>query len=300
MTASTSSYNALQVHVSSDENRTQPPSAASTPSALSLTSKSSPSGYYRYNPYSIECVVEAAEEASQLSSTSARNTTPPSSACGTDDGEQKSPMCLPAACGAALPASPALSSAPSLPSAVGAVSANSSASKIAVPPLYEVRIRHKHGRVARYTARKEYDVDEFVMVDGDRGMDLGQVVECTLLTGSAISEASRHRVKRVALKQELDTWSKTRVQEEEEALAFAQKAVAARKIPIAVVSAEYQYDKSKLTFHYTTTESKPDFRLLLKECYRAFRCRIWLNNCMPKEDEPGTFLAELATEPTHE
>lgn len=58
-------------------------------------------------------------------------------------------------------------------------------------------------------------------------------------------------------------------------------------IPITVHCAEYQFDRKKLTFHYSTDVGHPDFRTLLRDGYKQFRCRIWMNNCRPKGTDPG-------------
>jgi len=44
--------------------------------------------------------------------------------------------------------------------------------------------------------------------------------------------------------------------------------------------AEYQYDKKKLTFYYES-RARVDFVALLKDLYREFGCRIWMEK-VPK------------------
>ena len=165
-----------------------------------------------------------------------------------------------------------------------------SAGSRSLPPLaYEVRVQHKHGRCGVYIHSKSAPAGSHVIVDGDRGLDLGMVIECK---GMSTLEGAKknNKVKRDATEEEVRTWREGLVSDEAKAMKFIAHQIARHSIPIVVHRAEFQFDRKKLTFHYTTEATHPDFRCILKDGYRQFRCRIWLNNCNPKGSDPGQAL----------
>ncbi|HLT57994.1 MAG TPA: regulatory iron-sulfur-containing complex subunit RicT [Limnochordales bacterium] len=60
---------------------------------------------------------------------------------------------------------------------------------------------------------------------------------------------------------------------ERAAQAFAQERIAARGLPMKLVSVEYTFDRSRLTFFFVA-EERVDFRELVKELASRFGCRI--------------------------
>eukprot|EP01059_Diplonema_ambulator_P031626 TRINITY_DN5867_c0_g1_i1.p1 TRINITY_DN5867_c0_g1~~TRINITY_DN5867_c0_g1_i1.p1 ORF type:complete len:407 (+),score=109.33 TRINITY_DN5867_c0_g1_i1:35-1222(+) len=101
------------------------------------------------------------------------------------------------------------------------------------------------------------------------------------------AERRRRRVRRDATPEEVEDWKGELYREEEQALSIMKAQVTKHRVPIVVHRAEYQFDRKKLTFHYTTKVAKPDFRSVLHDGFRHFKCRIWMNNCDPNSCEPG-------------
>ncbi|KAJ9444859.1 hypothetical protein DIPPA_25699 [Diplonema papillatum] len=66
--------------------------------------------------------------------------------------------------------------------------------------------------------------------------------------------------------------------------------------PVVIHRAEYQLDRKKLTFHFTSDVMHPDFSSLVHVAHARFGCRIWMNNCQPKPNERGE-LIDLSAEP---
>jgi hypothetical protein len=66
-----------------------------------------------------------------------------------------------------------------------------------------------------------------------------------------------------------------KTQDEERALTLCSTKVNQRGLPMAVVAAEMQWDRRKLTFYYTATQ-RVDFRDLVKELFRLYKTRIWM------------------------
>ncbi|KAJ7637524.1 PSP1 C-terminal conserved region-domain-containing protein, partial [Mycena rosella] len=66
-----------------------------------------------------------------------------------------------------------------------------------------------------------------------------------------------------------------KMQDEQKALALCQTKVRAKKLPMEVVDAEYQWDRRKLTFYFVA-EKRIDFRELVRELFRLYKTRIWM------------------------
>ncbi|KAF8642848.1 hypothetical protein AX16_009356 [Volvariella volvacea WC 439] len=66
-----------------------------------------------------------------------------------------------------------------------------------------------------------------------------------------------------------------KMQDEMKALQLCQTKVKAKKLPMEVVDAEYQWDRRKLTFYFVA-EKRIDFRELVRELFRLYKTRIWM------------------------
>jgi cell fate regulator YaaT (PSP1 superfamily) len=64
-------------------------------------------------------------------------------------------------------------------------------------------------------------------------------------------------------------------QEEAIAVLRCTSRVRARRLPMEIVDAEYQWDRNKLTFYFKS-ESRIDFRELVRELFRIYKTRIWM------------------------
>jgi hypothetical protein len=121
-------------------------------------------------------------------------------------------------------------------------------------------------------------LDVYVIVDGDRGEDLGRVV-CVDDNTSADDTvvAKIPKVQRIASREEILRMETTLRQEELRALEFAQQQVQ-RLFPteqLSIEDATFQFDKQKLTLWYRVPD-RVYFVPLLKTLNQAYRCRIWM------------------------
>lgn len=71
------------------------------------------------------------------------------------------------------------------------------------------------------------------------------------------------------------------------------------RLPMAVVDAEYQFDRHKLTVYYNSS-SRIDFRELVRDLFSAYKARIWMKKINPyqqaNQQESDQFAATaLAT-----
>lgn len=121
------------------------------------------------------------------------------------------------------------------------------------------------------------DVGEYVVVGGDRGEDIGRVVAvqqhwegpprgCKEGPGKALRRATAAEVQLMRTDQR---------EAENEAVAVAAAATLKYGLDMAIVDAEYQFDRRKLTFYYESA-LRPDFRHLIRELYQRFHARIWM------------------------
>ncbi|KAH9836632.1 PSP1-domain-containing protein [Rhodofomes roseus] len=171
-------------------------------------------------------------------------------------------------------------------------------------PLYIVEF--KAGRTDLFYSTDhapDIRVGDLVIVEADRGKDLGKVINDTITLAEVeafqkqqklMNYADVHGVptsptatgppagkeinpKRIYGKaQPQDTQPlATKMQDEIKALELCRNKVRQRKLPMEVVDAEYQWDRRKLTFYFIA-EKRIDFRELVRELFRLYKTRIWM------------------------
>eukprot|EP01062_Namystynia_karyoxenos_P058269 TRINITY_DN4980_c1_g1_i2.p1 TRINITY_DN4980_c1_g1~~TRINITY_DN4980_c1_g1_i2.p1 ORF type:complete len:836 (+),score=200.65 TRINITY_DN4980_c1_g1_i2:73-2508(+) len=146
-------------------------------------------------------------------------------------------------------------------------------------PMLTAVVAFRFGRTAEYGIAESAPGGTHVVVTTGRGHHIGTV--------TAMRPPRTHaRLARPATSEEIAEWARV-AQEEAEALRYMREQVAQHQVPITVHGAEYQFDRRKLTFHYSSPVPRPPFQSLLHDMYRRYRCRIWMNNCQPRAGEPG-------------
>ncbi|PIL30857.1 hypothetical protein GSI_07025 [Ganoderma sinense ZZ0214-1] len=173
-------------------------------------------------------------------------------------------------------------------------------------PLYIVEF--KAGRTDLFYCTdlsQDIRVGDLVIVEADRGKDLGKVVNDTITlaeveafqkqqklmsmghadvhgvptspvgaTGAAVKDINPKMIYGKA--QHRDTQGlAAKAQDEAKALDLCRSKVRQRKLPMEVVDAEYQWDRRKLTFYFVA-EKRIDFRELVRELFRLYKTRIWM------------------------
>ncbi|KLO17614.1 PSP1-domain-containing protein [Schizopora paradoxa] len=150
-------------------------------------------------------------------------------------------------------------------------------------------------------------VGDLVIVEADRGHDLGKVVNDTITLAEveafqrqqqaqAQAQAAYgdhgpvspdgpgpgHSKKEILSKQILSKATENdarrfseKEKDEAKALQFCQKKVRDKGLPMEVIDAEYQWDRRKLTFYFVA-EKRIDFRELVRELFRTYKTRIWM------------------------
>jgi hypothetical protein len=160
-------------------------------------------------------------------------------------------------------------------------------------PLYIVEF--KAGRTDYfYISEKSglvVKVNDLVIVEADRGKDLGKVVASNITSFQQIQAyQAQHaedgmeiqkdmqihpkRIYRLAQKAEIDMLI-AKCQDEVKSKNLCQSKVRQKKLPMEIVDAEFQWDRKKLTFYFVS-DRRIDFRELVRELFKIYKTRIWM------------------------
>ncbi|KAG2234872.1 hypothetical protein INT48_000535, partial [Thamnidium elegans] len=160
-------------------------------------------------------------------------------------------------------------------------------------PLYMVEF--KSGRTDFYYVSDplvKLSIDDLVIVEADRGKDLGKVATDILSVDQVVllqtktkvissnddmekptNDSHVKRIYRQALQDEINMLN-LKDQDEQKALSVCLQKIKNRKLPMEVVDAEFQWDRRKLTFYFIA-ERRIDFRELVRELFKIYKTRIW-------------------------
>ncbi len=128
----------------------------------------------------------------------------------------------------------------------------------------------------------QFRVNEYAIVDTPRGQSAARVVlERTQVARNEL----RGGLKPVVRKASADDLSRMAAFRDEEPQAervFAEK-IAASRLPMQPVKAEYSFDGGTLTLHFSSTASRVDFSTLAQDLAATFRTRVELRRVGPRE-----------------
>lgn len=115
-----------------------------------------------------------------------------------------------------------------------------------------------------------------VIVEADRGLDYGYVIseDAPVKACGKKQEEPVRKVVRLALANDLKQIEDNR-SKAKEAFSNCQKKIKEYKLDMKLVDCEYSLDRGKLVFYFTS-ESRVDFRELVKELAKVFKARIEL------------------------
>jgi cell fate regulator YaaT (PSP1 superfamily) len=126
------------------------------------------------------------------------------------------------------------------------------------------------------------DISDYVIVEADRGEDLGRVTaagavaerKCSGCSTGCAAPVPVRRIMRTALQDEVDRAISLRA-DEPRVRRITREKVAQYNLKMKVSEAEWQFDRNKLTIYFTA-ERRVDFRELVRDLARTFRTRIEL------------------------
>ena len=116
--------------------------------------------------------------------------------------------------------------------------------------------------------------NDHVIVETARGLEYGRVVLPIRDVPEEELKQPLKEVIRIATKED-DLHERENREKEEDAYAVCQKKIREHGLEMKLVSAEYTFDNSKLTFYFTA-DGRVDFRELVKDLAGIFRTRIEL------------------------
>jgi len=122
---------------------------------------------------------------------------------------------------------------------------------------------------------------EKVVVETVRGLELGEVITELKELSEFKLETELKKIKRRANRADIDLYGFNQVKAEK-SLEICKEIVSHYDLDMHLVSCEYTLDASKVIFMYTS-ESRVDFRELLKELASVFKCRIELRQIGPRD-----------------
>jgi cell fate regulator YaaT (PSP1 superfamily) len=143
--------------------------------------------------------------------------------------------------------------------------------------MYEViqaRLREA-GKITYFSpSGMKFKVGDYVIVEGDRGLDYGQVIsEQEAILDSDLEEPLKKVIRKA------NPWDMHQIEKNKkkirEVMDTCSKKVTERKIQMKLVDAEFSFDRSKIIFYFTA-EGRVDFRDLVKDLASAFKTRIEL------------------------
>jgi cell fate regulator YaaT (PSP1 superfamily) len=153
---------------------------------------------------------------------------------------------------------------------------------VTVPHLVEVAFKGNRKEFFLWTGDEPPKVHASVIVEVDRGEDLGRVYavgdlaarRCGGCAHGCGPEQPRHRMLRLATPEDERRAAELRARDED-ARRRAMERVKTHGLVMKVSDAEWQWDQKKLTFYFTA-EKRVDFRALVRDLASTFRTRIEL------------------------
>lgn len=142
-----------------------------------------------------------------------------------------------------------------------------------------VEVAFKGNRREYYlTDDESLKAGDYVVVDAERGQDLGRVRSAggvaTRKCGGPSAQAPARRVLRTAAPDEVQRLMVLRA-DEDRVRRKARELVEQHGLKMKVTETEWQWDRNKLTLYFTA-ERRVDFRQLVRDLARTFRTRIEL------------------------
>jgi len=125
------------------------------------------------------------------------------------------------------------------------------------------------------TGGMKLEAGEVVIVEADRGLDYGEVISPSeeVADTSSLEKPLRKVIRKA------NPWDEQQIAKNQakkkDLMNICEQKIEERKLEMKLVDAEYSFDRSKIVFYFTS-ESRVDFRELVKDLASIFRVRIEL------------------------
>lgn len=138
--------------------------------------------------------------------------------------------------------------------------------------LVLVRLREA-GQLATYKTDAQLQVHDYVLVEADRGVDYGEVFELIPVNPADLLKLRNYKKVIRKLSEEDKKFVHDSRKEAGDAMQLCQRKIKDYNLDMKLVDVEYSFDKKKLVFYFLS-ESRVDFRELVKELAKVFKVRI--------------------------
>lgn len=139
--------------------------------------------------------------------------------------------------------------------------------------LYEVGFKGERRGFFLNPQKVPVSVGDAVIVEADRGVDLGYVLRMGKLVWQRKPEKLGNILRRATPEEVASLAQKAR--KEEEAFRACKEKIAQHGLEMKLVDVEYQFDGKKITFYFTA-ERRVDFRDLVRDLAKYFHTRVEL------------------------
>ncbi|KJJ84147.1 stage 0 sporulation protein YaaT [Candidatus Omnitrophus magneticus] len=137
-----------------------------------------------------------------------------------------------------------------------------------------VKLREQGEEEYFLTSGISFDVGEKVIVEADKGLEWGEVIAPVEEIGDIMLGKPLRKIIRKVNPWDTEQITKN-IKKKEELLSACRKRIFDHKLPMKLISAEYSFDRTKIVFYFTS-ETRVDFRELVKDLANFFRVRIEL------------------------
>lgn len=143
-----------------------------------------------------------------------------------------------------------------------------------MPDLYMIEFKSGRKDYFYNTFYHSLKINDFVIVQADRGEDMGRL-DKKVLKDLDFSDTERpHSILRPAGDEDKRRLEQNRI-DEEAAWGKALPSIENHKLEMKLIDIEYQFDRNKMTFYFTA-EHRVDFRALVRDFAAEFKTRIEL------------------------
>jgi len=139
-----------------------------------------------------------------------------------------------------------------------------------------IEVEFKGGRKAFYANPMEFPfiVGDEVVVEAEKGEDLGHVVNMGYLVDQRAGDRELPKIIRKPSREDLEKYQEN-AGLENQAFDDCRKRIDEHGLVMKLVDVEYQFDRNKITYYFTS-EKRVDFRALVRELAGRYRTRIEL------------------------
>lgn len=138
-----------------------------------------------------------------------------------------------------------------------------------------VRLRES-GQLMTYKVVEEVSVHDYVIVEADRGLDYGEIIELSEMEGVVSdTQEKTSAFKNIIRKSNQEDIRVIRANKKEakDAMRICARKIREYKLDMKLIDVEYSYDKKKIVFYFTA-QGRVDFRELVKELAKVYKIRI--------------------------